>query len=144
MRAAMSADEAHLVARRAYQRAYRNREARRAYQRTPEARAKRARYEALPASKARRRRHRIAHRYGLTVEEVDTLLSSQDGMCACCHAELQPGHRTHIDHDHETGRIRGILCPKCNTGIGKLGDNEAGLLQALEYLRSPDAEATGE
>lgn len=46
-----------------------------------------------------------------------------------------PGVRgLHSDHDHETGRFRGWLCLGCNTAIGKLGDNEAGLRRALEYI----------
>lgn len=47
-----------------------------------------------------------------------------------------PGKKgMHLDHDHVTGRFRGWLCVKCNTGLGMLGDNEAGLLKLLAYLR---------
>lgn len=46
-----------------------------------------------------------------------------------------------VDHDHVTGKFRGWLCFHCNTGLGKLGDDEAALLRALEYLRRPDPNA---
>jgi hypothetical protein len=56
---------------------------------------------------------------------------------ATCENCSQPSARPHldVDHDHETGGFRGWLCSNCNTGIGKLGDNETGLLRALDYLR---------
>jgi len=41
----------------------------------------------------------------------------------------------HIDHDHTTGVVRGVLCKPCNTGLGLLGDSEEGLSRALDYLR---------
>ncbi len=55
--------------------------------------------------------------------------------CDCCGSRLKDGPRQNqIDHDHATGKIRGVLCPSCNTGIGKLGDNIEGLRRALAYL----------
>lgn len=59
--------------------------------------------------------------------------------CDLCKKEVPPRvqrHKLHIDHDHRTGKIRGFLCNGCNTGLGKLGDDEAGLLRALEYIRA--------
>lgn len=77
--------------------------------------------------------------YGLTVEQFDELLASQGGACAICGkpADLTPGVRTdqwNIDHCHETGAVRGILCSPCNIGIGQLGDDPARLRAALRYL----------
>jgi hypothetical protein len=55
-------------------------------------------------------------------------------LCECCNKP--PGKQgMHLDHVHETGHFRGWLCMKCNTAIGKLGDDEAGLLRALDYIR---------
>ena len=52
-------------------------------------------------------------------------------VCDCC---KKPTTQFALDHDHETGEFRGWLCRSCNTGIGSLGDNLAGLMQAVEYL----------
>lgn len=53
-----------------------------------------------------------------------------------CRKHLGTGKREHIDHCHRTGRVRGILCAGCNSGIGKLGDSVAGLRRALAYLEA--------
>ena len=60
------------------------------------------------------------------------MLADQDGKCAICTKPF-PG-RIAIDHDHRTGRVRGLLCTSCNTGIGKLGDDPELLLRAISYL----------
>ena len=57
--------------------------------------------------------------------------------CDLCGKTGGPPRRYHVDHCHETGRIRGVLCAGCNTGLGKLGDNREGLLRALDYLEEP-------
>ena len=72
--------------------------------------------------------------YGITLEEYNVLLAKQNGHCALCSA-IPNGRRLHVDHDHETHVVRGLLCRKCNSGLGSLGDNEAGLLRALAYIR---------
>lgn len=68
--------------------------------------------------------------YGLTPEEYRRMWEEQEGLCAICGKEA-----TQIDHDHETGRVRGLLCSRCNYGIGALGDNVRGLRRALRYLK---------
>jgi hypothetical protein len=69
--------------------------------------------------------------YGLTAAEAQALVSS--GVCDLCGRATE---NLHIDHDHATGAIRGVLCQSCNTGLGKLGDTVAGLERALAYLRA--------
>lgn len=69
-------------------------------------------------------------KHGLTIEDYERLLAEQRGGCALCGST----DRLCVDHDHETGRVRGILCFKCNTAIGMLGDSAAGLRRAFEYL----------
>jgi predicted nucleic-acid-binding Zn-ribbon protein len=77
----------------------------------------------------------ISHRrreYGLTEEEYNNMVLSQNNMCAICN---KPSERTlHIDHDHVTGRVRGLLCSNCNLGIGLLQEDLVVLNRAIEYL----------
>lgn len=76
------------------------------------------------------RKHDIARKYGISVEDYDRIME-QAVECECCGAT---GGKLVYDHCHETGDFRGVLCYRCNTGIGKLGDNLDGLLQAVRYL----------
>ena len=75
---------------------------------------------------------RLKRFYGITLNDYNEMVKKQNGQCAIC---LQKG-KLHVDHCHETGRVRGLLCTKHNTAIGALGDNEAGLLKAIQYLKS--------
>jgi hypothetical protein len=63
----------------------------------------------------------------------------QAGVCEMCERLFDGagGKRSYLfqDHCHETGNLRGMLCTRCNNGLGMMGDNEAGLLRALEYVR---------
>lgn len=84
--------------------------------------------------------------YGIDLIDFYRLLVEQGGGCALCgkaHAFFPRGHRLLVDHCHATHRIRGLLCQKCNTGLGKLGDDIPGLRRALIYLigsEPPDIE----
>ena len=77
----------------------------------------------------------ISHRrreYGLTEEEYNNMILSQNNLCAICN---KPSDKTlHIDHDHATGMVRGLLCHNCNTGIGMLQEDLIILNRAIEYL----------
>lgn len=81
----------------------------------------------------------ISHRrreYGITEEEYNKMISSQNNLCAICN---KPSHKTlFIDHDHVTGKVRGLLCSHCNTGIGFFKDDIAALANAIKYLTSPN------
>lgn len=81
------------------------------------------------------RKRALKHNYGLTPEEYDAKLQSQNGVCVLCSS---PPKRTqlHVDHDHLTGTVRGLLCSNCNTGIGLLKDDPDRLVGAAEYIRS--------
>ena len=85
------------------------------------------------------RKSLLKSRFGITIEAYDKMLADQRGVCALCGGP--PGGRWqtfHVDHCHETGRIRGLLCHHCNTGLGSLGDSEESLERALRYLRRED------
>lgn len=76
-------------------------------------------------------------KYGLTLEQYDRMVIEQAGACAICH--LVPDEVLRVDHDHVTGIVRALLCRKCNTGIGFLGDDIQHVTNALAYLRLHDA-----
>lgn len=83
------------------------------------------------------RRYRdIEQKYGLSPEDFTLLLEEQSHCCAVCEmpfSELS-NKSTHVDHDHDTGVIRGILCSNCNTGLGLLGDTIEAIQRALAYV----------
>lgn len=97
-----------------------------------------------PAGKARRKRqgndpeYQRQYRYNLKPGEYDALLLAQGGLCAICRADT-PGIRTrsfYVDHDHDTGRVRGLLCHRCNSALGYLNDDSALLAKAVHYLET--------
>lgn len=85
-------------------------------------------------SKESNRRRAIRHKYGIELEDYDNLLKSQDNKCAICSTTFNGGKSFSIDHCHQTGTIRGLLCNQCNRGIGMLGDTAEALLKAYKYL----------
>ncbi len=81
------------------------------------------------------RKSHLKRKFGLTLEQFDAMLVEQDGRCAICGTN-NPGTRTwHVDHDHATNQVRGLLCNGCNKGIGMLGEDPARLLAAERYLQ---------
>ncbi len=80
------------------------------------------------------RKYRREQRYGLTDWDVDLRLVYQDGRCAICQNKITKGN-LNVDHCHDTGRIRGLLCRACNMSLGGLGDDAVGIRRAYEYLR---------
>ena len=94
--------------------------------------------------KATRRLRDQVRPYGLTMEQYAEMLSAQNGRCAGCGAPgtriLRPGKRgpngsLHIDHDHKTGKVRGLLCGACNNTIARLGDRPEVLSALAAYLK---------
>ncbi len=71
-------------------------------------------------------------RYGVELYEVEWMKLQQDGKCAICGIR----RAEHVDHDHALGTIRGLLCFKCNTGLGLFGDDIALIRESIAYLRS--------
>ena len=80
------------------------------------------------------RHYHLKHRYGIGAAEFDALVRDQLGACAIC-GRQDPEH---VDHDHATGRVRGILCFNCNGGLGQFGDDPDRLYRAAFYVE--DAE----
>lgn len=71
--------------------------------------------------------------YGLSLEDIDKILIEQQYKCKLCGASLIETKRC-IDHDHKTGKVRGILCQCCNTGLGMFHDDPKQLSLAIRYI----------
>jgi hypothetical protein len=79
------------------------------------------------------RRNKI-RTYGLSVKEHSDMLAAQNGVCAVCGDINHNGWNLAIDHDHKTGKVRGLLCNKCNTAIGGCRDNIYIIFKFLDYM----------
>lgn len=90
------------------------------------------RYHASPEFRQRRKFDHIALRYRLSQQEWQALWDSQQGKCAICEKKLKL--RPFTDHDHKTGRVRGLLCGPCNMYIGHIKERPAVLHRAAGYL----------
>ncbi len=81
------------------------------------------------------RKHALKRRYGLTLDDFNAILDSQGGRCAICPATTAGyGRRFYVDHDHATGKIRGLLCHGCNSGLGNFRDSMTTVQDAAAYL----------
>lgn len=80
---------------------------------------------------------RIFREFGITAEQYDALYQAQGGKCYVCRVATGKSKKLAVDHDHETGLVRGLCCGPCNITIGRL--RTQGLVRALEYLHSPPA-----
>ena len=81
-------------------------------------------------SKDRHRRDHLKRTFGITQADLDVLIESQGGVCAIC----RDGKPEHIDHDHDSGKVRGVLCGPCNMGLGLFKDEPTRLSAAGAYL----------
>ena len=89
------------------------------------------------------RSYNLTHKYDLTLAAYDDLVAQQGGVCAVC---LKPEtakdnkngvvRRLSVDHDHVSGKVRGLLCAKCNAGLGHFDDQPTLLESAAHYLRN--------
>lgn len=84
------------------------------------------------------RRAQLKYRYGMTEEEWDQMLEVQQGLCAICGKD--PGDRLCVDHDHKTGKVRGLLCRGCNAALGKFYDDPDVVMRAASYLLEHEGE----
>ncbi len=92
-------------------------------------------------AKSNQRKRNLRVLYGITPDEYASMLDAQGGVCAIC-GKTEPGAHGRtgkqfslsVDHCHSTGKVRGLLCQKCNRAVGLLGDDPAILKIAIEYL----------
>ncbi len=98
-------------------------------------------YNHSPRRVAYQRDFYLQQRYGITAEEFERVFDSQGRKCGICDTGIDTDQRTgkpkalSVDHCHITGRVRGILCKKCNMALGLLGDSIESMERALNYMR---------
>jgi len=79
---------------------------------------------------------KLVRKFGISVDEYETMLKVQHGVCAICGVDSNKSRKHFaVDHDHETGKVRGLLCSCCNAGIGFFHENPEICLKARKYLR---------
>lgn len=83
------------------------------------------------------REYNLKRKFNLSLDEYDTLLKSQNGVCAICGNTCTKALA--VDHDHTTEKVRGLLCNNCNRGLGHFKDNQQYLQQAITYLKESHA-----
>lgn len=79
---------------------------------------------------------RVKLLYGLEPEQYKEMHKAQQGKCAICNEEPNTKRGLHVDHNHETGKVRGLLCHGCNVALGSFKEDVTRLNKAIEYLRS--------
>ena len=85
------------------------------------------------------REYDLMKSYSITVDDYNRMFESQYGKCAICgtSSSVESSRKKYlcVDHNHETGKVRGLLCDKCNRGIGLLNDDIQTLISAIKYLQ---------
>ena len=74
-------------------------------------------------------------RYGITQEQFEQMLIDQNNKCKICSIEFKSTKYTHIDHCHDTNRVRGLLCNDCNLALGQFNDNTDIMDMSIKYLQ---------
>jgi hypothetical protein len=84
----------------------------------------------------RRRRYHYKQKFGLSLEEYELMLACQEGVCALCRQTCSSGRNLAVDHDHVTGRVRGLLCFRCNLAMERIDVEPNWIKRADLYLRT--------
>lgn len=97
------------------------------------------RVDANPDRREVNRRGLLWRKYGITPDQYDEMFAAQNGVCALCAQPADPNgvraaSRLHVDHDHETGKVRALLCNHCNRGIGAFRDDPDLMQRASLYV----------
>ena len=99
-------------------------------------------YAGSPETQLKAKKNWLRSRFGIEYEDYVAMIEQQDNKCAICGREERRRWRNKdtralaVDHDHESGQIRGLLCADCNTAIGLMQDDVALLAKAIDYLQS--------
>ena len=101
--------------------------------------ARQAAYRASGRKRVSDRKSYLKRKFGISIEDYEYLLAGQGGRCAICGSPPREDIALHVDHEHITGRIRGLLCFRCNNALGDFGDDLHRLNAAAAYLeRTPE------
>ena len=92
------------------------------------------RTKASPTYKRSLRNSHLKRKYGITVADYEAMLAAQGGGCTICGAAERDGQSLHVDHCHDTGAVRGLLCFTCNAGLGLFDHDRERLARAASYL----------
>jgi len=87
-----------------------------------------------PIVKGRDRAGHLRRKYGITPAEYGQMLARQGGVCFLCGSHPRPPYSLHVDHDHASGKIRGLLCFNCNYALGHFADDPDRLRAAARYV----------
>jgi Recombination endonuclease VII len=82
------------------------------------------------------RKSHLKRKFGLTVDDYEQMLAAQGGGCAICGRPPRGDIALHVDHDHDTGAVRGLLCFRCNNALGDFDSDPALLRAAIDYLEA--------
>lgn len=99
--------------------------------------ARRREYHVSGKKRVANRKSHLKRTFGISPEDYDRLLAQQGGVCRICTRPPRQDISLHVDHDHESGRIRGLLCFRCNNALGDFDDDPALLRAAATYLEGP-------
>lgn len=98
-------------------------------------------YNSTQRAKDLKKSANLKRDFGITLQQYDVMLESQNGVCAVCgqpetarYSDGETVKRLSVDHDHKTGRVRGLLCGRCNCALGYVDDSKERLLQLAIYL----------
>jgi len=80
------------------------------------------------------RKHKLKREYGLTPDAFNAMMLAQNSVCAVCLTDQWGARGPCVDHDHSTGKVRGILCNRCNIGLGQFKDDAERMRAAIAYL----------
>lgn len=90
-------------------------------------------------NKDKARENQLKNYYDITIEDYNKMFAEQEGKCKICGAhQTEFEKKLGVDHNHKTGKIRGLLCDNCNIGIGNLNHNPLILIKASKYLSKND------
>lgn len=99
--------------------------------------AKRKREEKCPKFKRTERNQNLKRFYGITVDDFDLMFIKQNGKCKICDS-YNNGKTLHVDHCYTSGKVRGLLCNKCNTAIGLLNEDIDIIKNVIKYLTAQE------
>lgn len=108
------------------------------YNASPQAKARKASYKKSYTGQRAGKHERLSRKYAMSIDDFEAMWADQGGVCITCSTSLDDV-KACVDHDHDTGRVRGILCHNCNVSAGLLKDSPRIAASLSEYLRGHSA-----